>query len=760
MLVIMLDSRDLVANLPVSDRIRLLSGRDFWTTQPVGALVPSVMMTDGPHGLRKQSGATDHAGLGSSEAATCFPTGAALASSWDPVLLAEVGAAIGAEARAAGVSLVLGPGLNLKRHPCGGRNFEYFSEDPYLSGTLAAAMVRGIQSQGVGACPKHFAANNQETARMLLDTIVDERTLREIYLRAFEIVVRQSAPAAIMTSYNLVNGQYACEHEHLLRDILRGEWGFEGLVVSDWGGTNDRVAALRAGLDLEMPGGANAFDRQIAARAELQYIDEAATRVVAFAKKYAPAPRPADFDAHHLLARRAAVQGAVLLSNDGLLPLPDQGSCALIGAFAEQPRYQGAGSSQVNPTRVDTLRRALPEAVYAPGYDPGSGATSQALLADAVHKAAVADRVVLVVGLPELVESEAIDRRDLSLPQGMTDLIETVLAANERTVVVVMAGAPVDLPWADRAGAVLYAYLGGQAGGAALADVLTGRAEPGGRLAETFPMRLQDLPAHANFPGCQRQVQYRETFHVGYRSGVPARFAFGHGLGYTTFDYTNLAAGPDRVSLDLRNTGGRAGSHVVQVYLSKPDSVVPRPPLELAGFAKAHLTAGQSARLEIPLVLPEVWQDGWRLEAGRYEVLVGASSVDLRLRASIVVESPDVLTDQPPLDPVASEEQFASLLGGTPPAPPARRPFTRNSTLTDLREHRLGRIVAAAAVAGINRTMPDGDSEIRDAFLAGMPLRGFVLLTGGKVGFALLDLLLAVLNARPGAALRRLAARS
>jgi beta-glucosidase len=770
----------IVADLPLTDRIRLLSGRDFWNTEAVEGLVPSMMLTDGPHGLRKQAGDADHVGLNDSVPATCFPVAATLACTWDPALLEEVGAALGREARAEDVAVLLGPGLNLKRHPRGGRNFEYFSEDPYLSGTLAAALVRGIQAEGVAACPKHYAANNQETARMVIDTIIDERTLRELYLRGFEIVVGTADPATLMTSYNQVNGQFASDNEHLLGEVLRGEWGFDGLVMSDWGGTNDHVAGLGVGMDLEMPGGSGAFDADIAAavaegRLAEPDLNRSAARLVELALRWqdlrdaGPGPSP-DFDAHHALARHAAAAGTVLLTNDGLLPLPAEGTIAVIGAFAVDSRYQGAGSSKVNPTRIDALldsiteqTAGLAEVRYAAGYDPVTGDTTPALMAEAAAVARSADRVVLALGLPARLETEAMDRSEWAMPAGMDQLAEVVLDANPRTAVALMNGGAVDVRWADRPAALVEAYLGGQAGGSALADVLLGSVEPGGRLAESIPFDVTQLPSDQNFPGHPRQVEYRETFNVGYRfhdtHDVPARFAFGHGLTYTTFSYgapevsgsgTDLA-----VAVDITNTGTRTGSEVVQVYVHDVQSTLPRPAKELAGFAKVRLEPGQTARVDVALgrrsfAVWDVAASDWLVEAGEYGILVGASSTDLRGSVTIHIDSDDVLTPAPaPEGPVATNAEFAALLGRPIPVPRGQRPFTRTSTATDLETSRLGRRLVSAMRWGMKRQFASNDTgsmdDMVEVVLASLPLRSFVMMSPG-MSFGILDRIVATLN--------------
>jgi beta-glucosidase len=770
-------AEQIVAGLPLADRIRLVSGRDNWRTEEVPGAVPSAMLADGPHGVRKELDSGGQVGMPDSVPATCFPPAATLACTWDPDLLEEVGRALGREARAQDVDVLLGPGLNLKRHPRGGRSFEYFSEDPLLSGRMAAALVRGIQAEGVTACLKHFAANSQETGRMVVDAVIDERTLRELYLRGFEVALAESAPGAVMTAYNRVNGQHCSDHRVLVEEVLRGEWGFDGLVVSDWGGTNDRVAGLAVGMDLEMPGGPGAFDKEVAAaidsgRLAEADLDRCAVRVVELGLRAQERGGPAgevDPDAHHALARRAAAAGTVLLTNDGLLPLAAEGSLAVIGAFAVEPRYQGGGSSRVHPTRVDCLLDALPEAAsgldlrYAAGYDPATGQTTPALLAEAAVAARAADRVVLVLGLPDPFEVEGRDRDDCRLPESMDQLAQVVLAANPSTAVIVLNGGAVELPWADQPAALVEAHLGGQAGGSALADVLLGRAEPGGRLAQSVPVAADDLPASRNFPGHPRQVEHRECLAVGYRfhdSGTPARFPFGHGLGYTTFEHGSpevTGTGTElTVSVDVTNTGDRAGSHVVQVYVHDVRSCVPRPAKELAAFARVHLEAGATNRVSVRLdrrsfAVWDVAAHAWLVEAGEFEILVGASSTDIRGRATVVVDSPDEVTPAAgPAGPVATDAEFAALLGHPVPKPRSARPFTRNSTIADLAASRPGRLLAAGLRAAVARRFrpddPDAPPDVLEPTLSRLPLRSFVLMGGGQVPFRQLDRVLAILN--------------
>ena len=771
----------IVATLDRRTKVRLLSGAGWYEVEGLAeeGLAP-VAVADGPHGLRHQARDGDHLGMGGSVPATCFPTAATLGSTWDVRLVEEVGAALGAEAVALGVGVVLGPGLNIKRHPAGGRCFEYLSEDPLLGGKLAAAMVRGIQSQGVGACLKHFAVNNQESHRFVVDAVVDERTMRELYLTGFEIAVKESAPWAVMSAYNLVNGTYASEHPELLGQVLRDEWGFEGLVMSDWGAVNDRVAAVRAGLDLEMPSSGGAFDADVLAALDAgtlgeDEVDRCATRVVELLLRTRRHRRPSDHDAHHRLGRRAAAAGSVLLANDGVLPLaPGLARLAVVGAFAEAPRFQGAGSSQVRPTRVDRLLDLVRERVgpgttvaYAPGYDPATGATSQALLQEALAAADGADVVVFHGGLPAHLESEGFDRASLDLPGDQVVLIEALAARGAPVVVVLSNGGVVHLPWSGRVAAVLECWLGGQAGAGGIVDVLFGDADPGGRLAESIPEHVAQLPADRNFPGRPRQVEYREGLAVGYRfhdtAGVPARFPFGHGLSYTTFEWTDAAlegAGTDvTVTVRVANTGDRPGSDVVQVYVRDRDASVPRPDKELKGFAKVHLEPGASEVVAIPLDRRAfaVWDtaaDAWLVESGTFDVVVARSSADPVAELAHHVDSPDEVAPVPgPAGAVMTDEELADLLGCEVPEPPPARPFTRNSTMEDVEATRLGRKVATAvqrvAMRGAARQLDDPDAAMLGMFgslLREGPARGLVLFSSGKISFAMLDAALAVCN--------------
>jgi beta-glucosidase len=790
------DADDIVNRLDLAAKVRLLSGRGFWMVEPVPeAGLEPIVLSDGPHGLRTQVGAGDHLGLAGSRPATCFPPAVTLGSSWDEALAAEVGAALGAEARSQGVSVVLGPGLNLKRHPAGGRNFEYYAEDPVLAGRLAAANVRGIQSQGVGASMKHFAVNNQESHRLVVDVRIDERTLRELYLTGFEIVVTESRPWTVMSSYNRINGTYAGDSRELLTTILRDEWGFDGLVMSDWGGTNDRVAGVRAGLDLEMPGSHGAFDAEVLAavhdgRLAEAEVDRCATRVVALLQRGQPGgpPPTVDLDAHHALARRAAAGGTVLLTNKGVLPLRATGRIAVVGAFAAEPRYQGAGSSQVSATRIDAALDALRARAghgehgrdgaiitYAPGYDTRTGTSTPDQLAEALAVARDADVVVCFAGLPAAAESEGFDRSTIDLPADHVHLIEALATLAVPVVVVLSNGGVVHLPWADRVDAIVETWLGGQAGGAAVVDVLFGDAEPGGRLAESIPHHVAQLPADRSFPGHPRQVRYHEGLSVGYRfhdsAGVPAHFAFGHGLSYTTFEWTDIEITGDgtdhTVTVTVTNTGDRPGSDVVEVYVRDVESSVARPDKELKGFAKVHLAPGERDRVEVRLgrrafAVWDVDAHDWLVEAGAFEIVVARSSVDPVATLTVEVASPDHLGADPrPWARAATDAELAEMCRQPLPDPDPLRRFHRNSTLEDIATTPLGRLISAIVIReGMKRArqeFPDpDDATIRmvGAALREGPLRSLAILSGGIITLTQMDALISLLERDPAGIVR------
>ncbi|MGV2984340.1 glycoside hydrolase family 3 C-terminal domain-containing protein [Microbacterium sp. AGC85] len=675
-----------VSRLSLREKAALVSGAAFWTTRAIEKHdITSATLTDGPHGVRHQRAGSDHLGINDSEPATSFPTAASTGSSWDPSLLEKMGRALGVESRALGVDVLLGPGVNIKRSPLCGRNFEYFSEDPLLSGSLGAAWVRGVQSEGVGASVKHFAANNQETDRMRISAEVDERTLREIYFPAFEQVVRESQPATVMCSYNKVNGTYASQNRWLLTDVLRNEWGFDGYVVSDWGAVVDPIAALTAGLDLEMPSTGDRspglVEAAVASGAlDESLLDEAVSRILTVHERLRSSRRDVSVDhkTHHELARELAAAGSVLLANDGdLLPLrPDEGGrIAVIGEFARTPRYQGAGSSHIVPTQLDDGLTAIQAATarevrFAAGFTV-DGADDEALSTEAVQLARTSDTVLLFLGLPDAAESEGFDRTDLLLPRNQLDLFEAVHAVNSSIVVVLSNGSVVSLEGVrGEAPAILEMWLAGQASGSAAADILFGTAEPGGRLAETIPVSLAHTPAYVNWPGANGTVRYGEGVAVGYRwydtTDREVAYPFGFGLGYTSFAYSNLRVIVEDatvaravVEVTVENTGSRAGSDVVQVYVGEERPTVSRAPRELRAFEKVHLASGERTTLSFELdERAFAWWSvgGWTVTPGSYSIAVGRHSRDLPLEQLVVLSTPE------PVVPLAPESTIGEWL--------------------------------------------------------------------------------------------------
>lgn len=767
-----MDYANTIKKLNLEQKCALLSGAGTFTTRDCPkAGVPSITLSDGPNGVRKQAGTADHLGLNPSVPATCFPTAATVACSWDPALGEEIGRAMGEEAAAQEVAVLLGPGLNTKRSPLCGRNFEYFSEDPYLSGKLAAAYVRGIQSNDIAACPKHFAVNSQELRRMASDSVVDERTLRELYLTGFEIVVKEAHPKTIMSSYNLVNGTYANENAHLLQDILRRDWGFDGAVVTDWGGSNDHALGVKNGSTLEMPAPGGDAVRELLKAVETGKIsesdvdarlDELLTLVLDTHAAVENHSRSFDADAHHALARRAAAESAVLLKNDGdLLPLAAGASVAVIGDFAETPRYQGAGSSAVNSIKVDTFLDCLKDSGlhsvgFAAGFDR-QGKPDDAKKAEAVALAKKADTVLLCLGLDEIKESEGLDRADMKLADNQIELLQAVQQANPNTVVIVSAGASLETPWLAHCRALVYGALGGQAGAGAMVDVLTGKINPSGKLAETWANAHADTPAKDNFAGAGRTVQYREGLYVGYRyyqtAGVPVAFPFGYGLSYTSFAYSELKADARSVTLTVTNTGSRAGAEIVQVYAAKPDAQIFRPAQELKAFTKVWLEAGESKTVTLPLddKAFRYWNtktDSWEVEGGTYELRVGASSADIRLTAAVEVNG----TSAP--NPYAGkalphytsgkvqrvpDDEWETLLGRPIPADTVK--IDRNMTLGELNHSRspLCWLVWAVLTMMLNASYKRGKPNLNVMFQYNMPLRALAKMTSGAISMGMVD---------------------
>lgn len=683
--------QDILGKMTLEEKIALTIGRDFWNTNGVERLgIAPIALNDGPHGVRKPTIENEIA-IADSYPATCFPTAAALASSWDTALVEEVGQAIAEECLALDVQVLLGPGINIKRTPLGGRCFEYYSEDPVLAGILGCAFVRGVQSKGIGTSLKHYACNNQESERMSISVEVDQRTLRELYLSAFERVVRTTQPWTVMSAYNRVNGLFASEHPQLLNDILKKEWGFEGVVVSDWGAVNEKEKALAAGLDLQMPGFTGKHTEKIAqavrnGQLAEAVIDEAAGRMLRLLLRGSENRRPGsvfDKETHNALARKAAAESMVLLKNtDTMLPLHVEQlrSVALIGRFARQPRYQGAGSSKVVPTRLDTpydeLQRWLGDKVsltYTDGY-PEEEELNEALLDEAVAQAKVADVAIIFAGLPDTYESEGFDRMHIFMPETHNHLIAEVCRVQPNTIVVLQNGSVVAMPWIDGPKAILEAGLGGQAIGGALVDVLSGKVNPAGKLAETFPVRLEDTPAYLNFPGEARTVYYGEGLFVGYRyydkKKIKPLFPFGYGLSYTTFEYTALqtntaeisAGGTLDVTVTVRNSGTRSGKEIVQLYVKPLISQFVRPNKELKAFAKVALEPGESRAVRMTVeardfMLYDSERQAWRLESGELEILVGPSSENLVLSARVKTKE-DPQSAAPVFDRMSSLKQF------------------------------------------------------------------------------------------------------
>ena len=762
----------LLKKLTLEEKCALLSGAETFKTRGMPEHgIPQIWLSDGPHGLRKQAGESDHLGLNPSVPATCFPTASAVANSWDAALGEEIGAALGEEAAAQEVSVVLGPGLNMKRNPLCGRSFEYFSEDPYLAGKLAAGYIRGIQSKGVAACPKHFAVNSQETRRMASDSIVDERTLREIYLTGFEIAVKEGHPRSIMSSYNLVNGTYANENKHLLMEILRGEWGFDGAVITDWGGSNDHALGVKNGSTLEMPAPGGDSVRELLAAVESGKISESDIDArlsellpLVFDTKAAldAAPREFDAAAHHALARRAAAESLVLLKNEGsLLPLAAGSKVAVIGDFAKNPRYQGAGSSMVNSTQVDVLLDKLIDSElnvigYQQGFDR-HGKPDAALQKSACELATQADTVILCMGLDEIAESEGLDRSNLRLAQNQVDLLQAVAAVNAKIVVVLYSGSVVETPWLDNCQALLYAALGGQAGAGAVADALTGKVNPCGKLAETWPLTYADVPSAADFATRRKTVEYREGLYIGYRYFTTAekavRFPFGYGMSYTTFAYSDMAADEQGVSLTVTNTGSVAGTEIVQLYVAKKDSALFRPAKELKGFARVTLAPGEKQRITIMLDdkafrFWNVKTNRWEIEGGEYELLVGASVEDIRLCEKISVHGTATVHPYEDRDLDCyykgnvlhvSDADFEKLLGH--PIPNGKTKIDRNLTLGELNHARspLGWLVWLVLTILLDASYKRGKPDLNILFQYNMPLRALAKMTNGAISMGMVD---------------------
>ncbi len=772
--------RELISEMTLEEKASLMSGANFWNTKSVDRLgVPSVMLTDGPHGLRKQAGNADHLGINKSVPATCYPTAAGLANTWDEALIEQMGQCLGLEAASEGVSVLLGPGCNIKRSPLCGRNFEYFSEDPYLSGKMAAALIRGIQSNGISACVKHYAANSQELRRMTNDSVLDERTLREIYLPAFEMAVKEGGVKCLMTSYNRVNGVYAHENQHLLREILYGEWGYDGMVVSDWGGNNDRVESLKAGGTLEMPSTNGQTDRHIvqaveSGRLSESVLDEQVDRLLhmIFSTQEAIVGKSYDPQHHHNMAAKMAENTAVLLKNDDdILPVSKESRIAVIGDFAREPRYQGAGSSKINPTMLenglDALKCVGANVIgFAAGFRRG-GKKDESMLRQACRLAQKADVVLLWLGLDEGGEAEGVDRSDMLLPENQLELLDAVAEVNQNVVVVLSCGCSVLMQWDAKAKAVVHGYLGGQAGAVAMARLLTGEVNFSGKLSETVPMSYDDVPSAPYYPGMEATSEYREGLYVGYRyydtADKPVKYPFGHGLSYTRFEYGAVELTDDAVRVRVRNTGSVYGEEIVQLYIHPMTAGTFRPVQELKGFAKVGLEPGEEKTVTIPLnnrsfALWSIAENAWVIEQGNFELRIGASSRDIRLTARVTKSGTAINPYKGELfAPYYSarimnvpDESFAALLGRPIPESKWDRsaPIGFNDTISqgEYLEGGLGRHLYGL-ISFVRKTLlAAGKKEIANnvMFVMNLPWRGVARMAGvltEEQVYAMLDMI-------------------
>lgn len=791
--------KTIISEMTLEEKAALCSGRDFWHMKALERFdLPAIMVADGPHGLRKQSMDGDNLGLNVSLPATCFPTAVTLASSWDKTLLFEVGEALGDTCIEEKVSVLLGPGANIKRSPLCGRNFEYFSEDPLLTGEMASAFINGVQSKGIGTSLKHFAVNNQEAYRMTIDALVDERALREIYLTGFEMAVKAAQPWTVMCSYNKINGTYGSEHPILLGQILKREWGHEGLVVTDWGAMNQRVDSLKAGLELEMPTSFGANDAAIVSAIQsgdlpLEVLDGAVERLLKLILKSQEAlqkTQPYNREAQHQLARKAAADSMVLLKNsDGILPFDTNGKrIGIVGAFAKTPRFQGAGSSLVNPTKLDTAYEALQLRMseaphYAPGYDLIKDEVNEALIREACKLAQSVDHLVVMVGLTDAYESEGFDRSHMRLPKAQDQLVTEILKVKPNAVIVLSNGSPVELPWIDEAKAVLEAYLPGQAGGTALCDVLFGDVNPSGKLAESFPFQLKDTPCNSCFPMGPKAVAYRESLYVGYRfydtADVPVCFPFGHGLSYTQFEYSNCQLDRQRirdhesvtVTVEVKNIGNRSGKEIVQLYVSDVESSIFRPSKTLQGFDKISLEPGESKVVSFKLgkrafAYYNIQLKDWQVETGDFDILIGASSKDIRQKTVVHVTS-TVIFDEIQNDKrgfldayydlkagwIPSKEAFEKLFGSSEPKQDVvkKGSFHLNSTIDEIRMTTTGNLIYKIIMREVDKKFSEVEEKQKAMALAmvgEMPLRNFPMMTEGKFTRSKVQGLIDVLNGK------------
>jgi beta-glucosidase len=773
--------QDIIEKMTLEQKAAFLSGKGEWETRDFEEIgIPSIFCSDGPHGIRKQAGAGDHLGLNASLPATCFPTAATIANSWNEKLGEELGATLGEEAMAEGVNVLLGPGLNIKRSPLCGRNFEYFSEDPYLAGKMAASYVRGIQSQGVYACPKHFAVNSQELRRMAMNAVVDERTLREIYLTGFEIAVKEGKAKTIMSAYNEVNGTYANENKHLLTDILRKEWGFDGIVITDWGASNDHALGVAAGSNLEMPNPGLDSARELIAAVKSEKIseadvdarvDELMDAVMTLSENAKGRKEEFDSKAHHAIARKAAAESTILLKNeDNILPLKPGAKVAIIGDFAFVPRYQGAGSSLVNPTKIETVAEMagsydLQIAGMSRGYSR-NGKEDAATKKEALDLAAKADVVLFFFGLNEDSESEGMDRTHLRIPQNQIELLQELGQVNANLVGIISAGSAIEMPWHHYFKALLHCYLNGQAGAGAALDILTGAVNPSGKLSETIPRRLEDTPSYRYYPAQERNSEYRESLYVGYRyydtAGVPVLYPFGFGLSYTTFEYSDISVNEEGVSFNIKNSGERDGSEVAQLYVGLPGAKVFRPAKELKGFAKVFLKAGESKKVTIAFDDKtfryfNVKTNKWEVEDGSYCIMIGSSSASIRLttqieKSSSTQELPYSRDEMPSyysgkIENIADAE-YEKLLGRTIPDGKWSGELGRNDALCQMyyAKSGLAKFAYNRLTAAKKKADESGVPDLNTLFVYNMPFRAMAKMTNGAVSMKMVDGIVKLVN--------------
>ena len=779
-----LKHKDIIEKMTLMEKALMMSGKGEWETKdfPEKGIL-SIFLSDGPHGLRKQAGAGDHLGLNPSIPATCYPTAATMANSWDEKLGEELGEHLSKEARTIGVDIILGPGLNMKRNPLCGRNFEYFSEDPYHAGKMAAAYVRGMQSRGTSACPKHFAANFQEERRMSMDSVMDERTLREIYLTGFEIAVKEGKPKTLMTSYNKINGEYANEHKHLLGDILYGDWKYDGMVVSDWGGSNDHAEGVKQGSHLEMPSTGKAGAKELVkavknGKLDESVLDERLDKLldIIFSVR-ATEENKCEFDKneHHEFARKAARESIVLLKNDDkILPLKSGTSVAVIGEFAETPRYQGAGSSLVNPTACENALEEIKKydlkvEGYAKGYVRNEKA-DDALIDEAVKLAEKADIVLLYAGLDEISESEGLDRKHMKMPEGQQKLIEAVLKANKNTVVLLHAGSPIEMDWEKDAKAILHGYLGGQAGASAMLDIVTGKFTPSGKLAETYPLRYEDTPSLNYYPAKEKGSECREGLYIGYRYydtvNKAVRYPFGYGLSYTSFKYDNLEVTDKGVSFDLTNVGDYDGAEIAQMYIGKKDQKIFAPKKQLKGFKKVFLKVGETKKVEISFDDKSfryfnVKTNSWEIEGGAYEVYIGANVSDIKLSGSVNVKASSHGTDNP-YDCEKLKDYYSGNIENVPDSEyevlygkklpdlnwDKSKGLDANDAICQMYYARsaLARLVWKILTKKKVESEKAGKPDLNILFIYNMPFRAIAKMTGGKVNSGMVKAIVAIVN--------------